>query len=147
MEKKGFSVTPAGKKEITGQNLDDLRQEATLNLLLNPEKYGITSKLSGIEKVEGKDAYRIELQAGTTGKKWTEFYDVTSGLKLRQIKPITAPMGQATQTVDFSDYRDVEGVKYPFRLKQTLGSQQMEMQVTSLKVNNNLKDSIFEVQK
>jgi predicted Zn-dependent peptidase len=144
--KKGFSVTPAGKKEITGQNLDDLRQEATLNLLLNPGKYGITSKLSGIEKVEGKDAYRIELQAGT-GKKWTEYYDVTSGLKLRQIKPITAPMGQATQTVDFSDYRDVEGVKYPFRLKQTLGSQQMEMQVTSLKVNNNLKDSIFEVQK
>lgn len=144
--KKGYSITPAGKKEITGQSLEDLKLEATLNLLLEPEKYGISSKLSGIEKVEGKDAYRIDLQAAA-GRKWTEYYDVASGLKIRQIKPIQAPMGQAMQTVDFSDYRDVAGVKYPFRLKQTLGSQQMEMQVTSIKVNNNLKDIIFEVQK
>lgn len=143
---KGFSVTPAGKKEITGANLEDLKQEAALNLLLEPDKYGITYKLAGIEKVEGKDAYRIELQSAS-GKKWTEYYEAISGLKLRQVKPVAAPMGQAMQTVDFSDYREVDGVMYPFRLKQTLGSQQMEMQVTSVKVNNNLKDSIFEVQK
>ncbi|MCU7495968.1 MAG: insulinase family protein [Ignavibacteria bacterium] len=141
-----YSLTPAGRKEITGTSLNDLKLESTLNLLLEPEKFGITSQLSGIEKVEGKDAYRIELQAGTD-KKWTEYYDVDSGLKLRQIKSVAAPMGTATQTVDFSDYRNVEGIKYPFRLRQTLGSQQMDMQVTSIKVNNNLKDSIFEVQK
>ena len=143
---KGYSITPAGRKEITGTSLEDLRLESTLNLLLAPEKYGITSKLAGIEKVDGKDAYRIDIQADS-GKKWTEYYDFHSALKVRQIKPVTAPMGTAMQTVDFSDYREVEGVKYPFRIRQTLGSQQMDMQVTSIKVNNNLKDSIFEVQK
>ncbi|HEX2866694.1 MAG TPA: insulinase family protein [Ignavibacteriales bacterium] len=143
---KGFSISPAGTKEITGGSLEDLRLEATLNLLLEPQKYGITSKLAGIEKVDGKDAYRVDLEA-QAGKRWTEYYDVDSKLKVRQIKTIAAPMGQATQTIDFSDYRDVDGVKYPFRIRQTLGSQQMDMQVTSIKVNTTLKDSIFEVQK
>lgn len=144
--KQAFNISPMGKQEITGANLEDLKLEANLNSILDLQKYGITAQLEGVEKINGRDAYKLRMQS-SKGKTWTEYYDTSSGLKLRQIKSITAPMGQATQTIDFDNYKEVNGVKYPFKLQQTLGNQKMDMQVTSIKINTGLKDNLFEARK
>ena len=46
----------------------------------------------------------------------------------------------------YSDYKDVDGVKYPFTIKQTLGRQSFEFKVDSIKVNTGLADKNFEVE-
>jgi len=65
-------------------------------------KPGIT--LSGIESIDGKEAYAIK-----DGKK-TLYYDVTTGLKLAEANTEEMQGQQMTQVVSFSDYKDVKGV-------------------------------------
>ncbi|MFN4146493.1 MAG: hypothetical protein ACK4GN_11765 [Runella sp.] len=64
--------------------------DATLQILQNatfPEllydMYKITSTVVGKEDVEGKAAWKVEF-ATPEGKKWQEFFDIDSGLKLKR---------------------------------------------------------------
>jgi predicted Zn-dependent peptidase len=143
---KGISISPMGKNEITGDMLEELKVDANMNAVLDYSKSGIKTILVGIEKQSGKDLYKIEMQL-PGGKKYFDYYDPETNLKVKQVKSITSPMGQAEQTFEFSDYQDVDGVKYPFKIKQAMGSQNIEVTITSFKVNQNLDDKLFEIEK
>jgi hypothetical protein len=52
-----------------------------------------------------------------------------------------------TLTTEFSDYKEVEGVKFPHTIHIPLGGQQkMKAEVTSIEINTGLKDDFFKVQ-
>jgi len=141
---KSGLITMAGKSmEVKGNELEKLKYESTLDLLSNLKAFHIKLKLEDIEKVNGKDAYKVDMIL-PSGTKWIQYYDPQTWLKVKESKNITVPQGTFTQDTYFDDYRDVEGVKYPFSLKQTLGPQHLDFVVTSIKVNTGLKDSIFE---
>ncbi len=97
-----------------------------------------------MEKVDGKDAYKVELEL-PDGIKWTQYYDAATGLKVKELKPIEAPQGTFTQENSYSNYKDVDGVKYPFTINQSMGRQSFEFKVDSIKVNTGLADKNFEV--
>lgn len=142
--KQGMQISPAGKQPLTGEALEDIKYEADLKNILNPEKYGLKITLAGVERLEKGDAYRLDYET-PAGKKWTEYYDVKSGLKIRQVKSLGPQMGNMNQTVDYSDYRDISGIKYPFKIVQSMGPQKIELTVKSMKVNSGIDDSVFKV--
>ena len=76
-----------------------------------------------------------------SGKKTTNYYDVNTGFLLRLI----SEQGGGVQTVDFDDYRDVQGVKYPFKLGVGTPNGTIEMITSSVEVNTNPSDTLFEV--
>ncbi len=119
----------------------------TMQALIAPEAEYVSmgAKLAyiGKEKVNTADAHKIEVTIGTV--KMTEFYDAASGLKVRQVITIEGPMGSQTITSDFSDYKDVSGVKMPYKLNQDLGMMQLGLTVTKIEVNTNLADALFEI--
>ena len=45
----------------------------------------------------------------------------------------------------YSDYRTVEGVLFPFKLKQSAGPQSFDIVVSSVEVNKGIEDSVFEL--
>ena len=49
------------------------------------------------------------------------------------------------QETYYSDYRDVDGLKFPFKLKQIFGLQSIDLTVISIKINQGLEDIIFEI--
>ena len=49
------------------------------------------------------------------------------------------------QETFYSDYKEVDGLKFPFKIIQSFGMQTIEMNVSSVKLNEGLKDSIFEI--
>ncbi len=132
------------QREVTGSELEKLKYESTMDLLLNLDAYKIKTNLKGTEKVNGKDAYRIEFVL-PDGTKWTQYYDVDSGLKVKESKNITVPQGNFTQETVYSDYREVNGVKYPFKINQSMGPQSMEFTVDSIQTNIGLSDREFEI--
>lgn len=142
--KQALQSSSMGKQPITGEAFEDLKYEADLQNILHPEKYGIKYTLAGTEKLENSDAYKIEAEM-PSGKKWTEYYDIKTGLKVRQVKSLGPEAGNMNQVTDFSDYREVEGIKYPFKLIQTMGPQRIELNVVYMKVNQGLKDDLFEI--
>ena len=131
--------------KLTGKDLEKLKLESTMNLILDLDHYNVKATLKGIEKVDGKEAYKIELNL-PSGITWTQYYDTQTGLKIRELKPIESPQGTFTQESNYSDYQVIDGVKYPFSIKQNLGRQSFEFKVDSIKVNTGLADRNFEVE-
>ena len=142
---KGIMKMAGEKQEITGAELEKLKFEATLTLLTDPELYGIQLSLEGTEMVEGKDMYKI-IMTLPSGIKWTQFYDVESGLKVKEQKYINSPMGLFQQEIIYDDYKEVEGILYPFKIKQSIGAQSMEFIISSIKINTDLADREFELE-
>ena len=130
------------KVEIKDKELDALKVEASLGFMLDPEKYGAKLSYEGIEKIKDKDAYKIKMVL-PAGMNWISFYDVESGLKVEDQREIESPKGTYIQTIDYDDYKDVDGMKYPFKIVQTFGGQSVDVTVTSIKVNKGLSDDIF----
>ncbi len=141
---KGKQIAMGNEVPLEGNDLLETKLEATLNLFLDYKKHGITEELTSVEKVNGKDAYKVTLTLPNENK-WIQFYDVDSGLLVKQTSTKKAPQGTFTAAITFDDYREVEGVKYPFKFSQTVGAQSMDMEVESIEINSGLSDSLFEV--
>jgi outer membrane lipoprotein-sorting protein len=142
---KGIRKLADENKEIKGSELEKLKYEATLALLADPEHYGIVTKLDGIEKVNGDNAYKI-IMVLPSGIRWTQYYDVKTGLKVRELKYIKAQAGLYQQEIDYGDYRESGGILYPFKIKQILGAQTMEFAIDSIRVNTGLTDREFNIE-
>lgn len=92
--------------------------------------------LSGIESIDGKDAYAIK-----DGKK-TLYYDVTTGLKLAESNVEEMQGQQMTQVISFADYKDVKGVKVPFKTTLNVGIE-IELTASDVKINEGVTDADF----
>lgn len=53
---------------------------------------------------------------GPKGLLATLYFDKESGLLLRMVRYSRTPIGRVPTQIDFADYRDVGGIKFPFRL-------------------------------
>lgn len=131
-------VSPMGgeNKTLEGKELEDMKFEATTNLELQYEKLGIKLMLEGIEEINSVETYRV-LITYPTGKETTRFFDVNTGLLIREI----SDQGIS----EFADYREVYGVKFPYSISQQMGPQTIKLSVLSIKVNSKLKDDLFSI--
>ena len=144
---KDVSMTQMGQKAPVDEGM---KEGMILESYLVPELIfkdkGVKTNLTGIEKVEGKDAYVVEC-IYPSGSKSIAYYDVTSHLKVQTIKTVDSPQGQVTQTTIYQDYKEANGVKFPYTVLQTFGPQNLKAEITSLEVNVPLEDALFKVEK
>jgi hypothetical protein len=71
------------------------------------------------------------------------FFDKSSGLLLRRIILTTTALGNLLEQVDYSDYRDVSGVKVPFQVRYATPSDVVTEKFTDVKLNAPVDDSQF----
>jgi len=129
--------------EITGTELEKLSIEANMYIATQLDSLHINMTLVGIEKVNDKDAYKIEFSKSPENK-WVEYYDKDSFLKVKEIKEMSTPQGNMTQEINYSDYKDFMGFQVPYKINQKIGAQEVNLILKSIEINTNLKDSIFE---
>ncbi len=99
------------------------------------KKEGLT--VSGIENINGSDSYVIK--DGDT----TLYYDVKTGLKTAISEEVEMAPGQKmTMVTPFSDYRDVKGVKVPFKTALNIGIE-IEINMSAVKINEGVTDADF----
>lgn len=125
-----------------GQRIDnDEKQNAAAKTAAAPfpELSVKGAKLERIEAVDGKDAYVISFEGGKEA-----FYDKASGLKVKEVTTQEA-MGQSvTSTISFENYKEVDGIKLPFTIKQTAGPQELAFEISKVNINEGVSDSDFE---
>jgi hypothetical protein len=141
---KGVMSTGENEIEILDEELEKLKAEATLDFILHPGDYGVKITLVGMKMVEAKNCYEVRF-ALPGGTNWTQFFDAESGYKVKEEKKVVTKQGSFDQQTFFYDYKPVNGVKYPFRIKQSFGAQQLEFNVSSIKINSGLKDELFTI--
>jgi predicted Zn-dependent peptidase len=94
--------------------------------------------LEKIEPINGSDAYVMK-----KGDNITIYYDVVSGLKLKQVTKMEM-MGQSMNNiVEFKDYKEVDGIKFPHVTKIDAGMQKMDFTVKEIQINKNVSDEDF----
>ncbi len=102
---------------------------------------GLSLAFKGIENVNGKNAYRVDIV--DNGKVTTEYFDMTTGLKIRSINV----EGENSIITDYEDYRELNnGIRIPY--KTTVSGAMpfpLVMQVEKATVNEGLEDKIFMV--
>ena len=132
----GYSVDQTGRKEMTAAEFTEKKAVAgTFDELALLQKNGLT--INRIEPVNGKDAYVI--QNGTSQL----YYDVASGLKMMEVKTVEVNGQTNTATTIFDDYREVNGVKYPYKFTLSQGIE-FNFTVTDIKVNEGVSDADFQ---
>lgn len=140
---KAITINMGAKKELSKEKAEDLRFGALMNPELDYEKYGIRKNLVGIEKINGKEAYKLEVLM-PSGKKRYEYYDPQSKLKTAEVSSSEDEGKVMQRTVYFDEYREVEGVKYPYKLTiNGLMPFPLIMKVKSVEVNKGIKDDFF----
>lgn len=141
--KKGMASGMQGKKELTGSDLD----EAKANMYAFPELHqaelGVTATLKGITPINGQKAYQLVLKKAD-GSTYSEFYDVTTGLKVRKVEVATGE-GEGTQVVtDYADYKTVDGIQFPHTITQNVGVE-LKFSASSITVNKGVDAAIFKM--
>ena len=139
---KGVKLIGETSQEITGNELVKLSFDAIVNLILDPESYNVKLQYKGLENIEGRDSYTILLTL-PNGTEWFQYYDMETGLKIRDSKDIITPQGKYQQITEFNDYRTIDGIRYPFKIKQYLGNQILDFTIESIQVNTGIPDEIF----
>jgi predicted Zn-dependent peptidase len=137
VNEKGAYVTQQGqRKDLDGDKLAEIKASAMpFDELKLSQKADVT--LDGIESFNGSDAYVIK-----NGKS-TLYYDVTSGLKIGKAVVQEANGQKMTQITNFGDYKEVKGIKFPFKTSLSFGPQEIEFKTTEVKINEGVTDADF----
>ncbi len=103
------------------------------------DKLGVKMELKGIENLDGKEAYKV-ITTAPSGKVITVYFDADTGLKLQEMLS-----EQGMNIVSkFSDYKAVNGVKFPFTISQTgMAPMPIVFKAKSMEANVTLKDDDF----
>lgn len=140
---KGKADQMGQVQDLAGDQLDEMKGSG-MDAMLDYSKYGYKTELSSMENINGKEAYKVTLTSAM-GKKSMQYYSVETGFLIRSVSQISSPQGTVTQTTDMDDYRDVQGMKYPFKLSQNFGPQTIDLSVSSIEINTGLNDVLFEI--
>ena len=134
-EKEAYMVQQGQRKDFTGDDLKDMQADATTfkELALLTDK-DVT--LTGIENINGADAYAIK-----NGKS-TLYYDVKTGFKVAEAKDVEQGGQKMTQTTYYQDYKDVKGLKFPYKTIMNVGIE-IELTTSEVKINEGVTDADF----
>lgn len=139
---KGWTSTPQGSREASGPEAVMLATEAQINpsaaiATFNPKR------LFGTAKVGGADTW-VALVNTPDGNQEALFFDQQSGLLIRRMIRYRTIFGALQLEADYSDYRDADGVKIPFKTTWYMNGQTTTYTVTGVKTNVPVDDSKFE---
>ncbi len=138
-----YTISQQGQtKEADAKDKEEMDEKAAFfseAYLL--KQTGNNYTLSGIEKVEGKDAYALQVKTAA-GREFTNYYDVASGLRVKSSAVRDAgPMGKITIQTYFMDYKPYNGVQVPTHILADLGQFKQDITFKDIKVNSGLKEA------
>ena len=117
--RSGWIKTPRGllgEYELVGSELDGARLEAQL-LFPGRIKQALTNWRGAATRSIGDRDFAVVQGSGPRGFLATLYFDPKTGLLSRLVRYGPSPIGRMPTQVDYADYRDVGGIKFPFEIK------------------------------
>jgi hypothetical protein len=133
-----------GNRDMMGSQLDAARNTSFPHPFLNYKDLGIAAKLAGKEKVGDREAFVI-LFDPTSGPEIRNYIDAETFMPVRSVTRVDVPqLGQEIeQTIDLLDYKEVDGIKIPFRLRASSSVQSLTISADKVEHNVTLDDTLF----
>jgi photosynthetic reaction center cytochrome c subunit len=152
----GWIRTPLsvlGEYELSGSELDGAKLDAQLSFpgqikqVLTNLRVGFPTTISDLPTPSGQTSaeqivmfgqnrdVQVVQGTGPRGMLVTLYFDKESGLLLRMVRYGSSPIGRVPTQIDYADYRDVTGIKIPFRMTFAWLDGRDAIQLTDVKTN------------
>lgn len=131
-----------GLRELSGPELAQTKREADLHIELNFKQYFSKLEVKGKEKVGSYETYLIEATSNE-GSPVKYYFDVNTGLLVRQDGEEETPQGKVLMENYLDDYKAVDGVKIPHTRKRVNPMMTVVMKVTEVKSNVEIEEAKF----
>jgi len=135
-------LRPVAVLAITGQALEGVRLDAELGFP-GQIKQTLAQWRSGYPTTIGDRDVQVVQGRTPGGSLVTLYFDAETGLLTRQIRYAESPVGRMPTHVDYSDYRDVAGVKLPFRWTVTWLDGKETFELSEIRANAAVEASRF----
>jgi len=149
--KSAWQIMPfMGKKDPEPMSADETKEVEEMADLDGPlvdyKSKGHQVELLGKEKVEGTDAYKIKATLNN-GDVQTIYIDSDSFLEIKEETKRTVRGSEQLIESSIGDYKDVDGVLFPFAMESGVkGSQEKQkLTITKIELNVPADDSIFKM--
>ena len=127
----------SGSRTLSGPELAQFQTEAIFNSPLKWRELYSKTEMLGVKSVDKKPAYAIQLTNKATKKTRTEYYDTKTGLQVKSESVQESPQGVFPVETYYMDYRAVDGVKVPFKVRAVIAGQ-TELLSTTTEYKNNV---------
>lgn len=130
----GYTESRGQRKDLAGEDLEKAKNN---NSIIADLSYK-TGKLIRIEPIDGEKAIVLKYKDSEV------YYDLKTGLKVKSLKVVKTPDGKEVKVPTiFSDYKEVNGVKFPHSISQKMGPMDLNFVVKEIKVNEGVSDEDF----
>ena len=129
-------------REITGSELDALKLDADLRFPLDAKQLFTELKEGDPAKIGEHETYLVSgIRPGMPPVEL--YFDQQSGLLLRQMRYAETPLGLVPTQIDYADYRDVQGLKLPYRWTTSQPGRSFVTQIEQVQQNVPVDDKLF----
>jgi len=112
---KAWAKDARGQREAIGKELADIKREADFFRRLKIRETYPQMRVLAKERVRERDAYVVGATS-RDGAREKLYFDVETGLLVRQFIAFKTAFGAIPEVTDFDDYREVSGMKLPFTI-------------------------------
>jgi zinc protease len=95
-------------------------------------------EIISLNPIDGKDLYKIKVN-----EKSFRYYDAATNLLIIKEETVNVAGNEITSTTKYSNYKEIEGVLFPYKSEVTSGPQTVVFDITSIKLNEEIDDSFF----
>jgi hypothetical protein len=145
--------TSKGINQATGESLKALKASPTTTIvsdgLFSPIKIPDSSSRAtviGVARINDRESYQVVIEDSST-QSIQLFFDVESGLLVRRLIVTNTMLGPHNVQWDFSDYRDVSGLKLPFliRTSDVSSYDTVVRRFSEINIDSSVDDKMFDV--
>jgi len=143
--RQGWIKTPRGllqDYELVGDELDGQRFEAQL-AFPGQIKQILTGWRVGLPRIIGDRSYTVVQGNGPRGFLGTLYFDRDTGLLKRVVRYGPSPIGRVLTQLDYGDYREVSGIKFPFEVTFSWLDGRYTAKLSNVQVNVPIEDGRF----
>jgi photosynthetic reaction center cytochrome c subunit len=135
-------LRPVPVLSLAGSILEGVKLDAELSFPTRIKQVLTKWRVGFLVTINDREAQAVQ---GTTagGSLATLFFDSESGLLVRLVRYSDSLVGRTPTQIDFSDYRDVAGVKMPFRFTVTWLDGKENYELTDVQPNVSIDAAKF----
>jgi hypothetical protein len=142
----GWSAVPGAPVPVlllAGEDLDGVKMDAELAFPGQIKQILTDWKVGFSVTIDGHDADVVQGIPAAGSLPVKLYFDQKSGLLVRQVRYTVSPLGWNTTQVDYSDYRDVAGIKIPFHIVESWLDGRSNFELTDVQVNTPVNAAVF----
>lgn len=142
--KEGWMRNPDGSAgELKSLELAQTKRMASFTGELKFKEHYSKTRMVGVVKVGDREAYLVDARDGG-GQRERLYFDTQTGLLDRVVAFTHTYLGDLPERIDYDDYREVDGIKFPYTVRRMSSGMELVTKVSEVKHNVPLEDKVFE---